>query len=229
MHIVVPSCAAYSDAWGPFVALFRKYWPDCPYPVTLITDCADQSWDLGNVIALGSDSGWCANFLKGLEQIKAERILLLQEDFWFNSAPDAPFIERALEMMKSDQKVACFRLYPCPGPEVEVAPRVGLIRPSASYRVSCQAAIWRDDELRWLLSKNNTPREFEIDGSQQSAAERSDRRYLSVMEPDANKWPLQYYCTSIVRGEWDPNALEFCQRVGVPVDTSRRSTLFCPR
>ena len=229
MHIVVPTCAAYSDAWGPFVTLFHKYWPACPYPVTLITDRADRPWDLGEVIEVGPDRGWCANFLAGLERIKPERVLLLQEDFWFNFAPDEAFIRSALEIMKHNQDVACFRLYPCPGPEQEFSPRVGLIRPSAAYRVSCQAAIWRDDELRWLLSQNNTPREFEIDGSRQSAAERANRTYLSVLEPDPNKWPLQYYCTAIVRGEWDPNALEFCQRVGVPVDTSRRSTLFCPR
>lgn len=33
--VVVASCDAYADLWEPFFRLFRRYWPDCPYPVYL--------------------------------------------------------------------------------------------------------------------------------------------------------------------------------------------------
>jgi len=39
--VLIASCDAYSDAWAPFFALMKKYWPDCPYPIYLISNYQD--------------------------------------------------------------------------------------------------------------------------------------------------------------------------------------------
>ena len=36
--VLVNSCDSYSDAWYPFFTLWKKYWPDCKYPIILNTE-----------------------------------------------------------------------------------------------------------------------------------------------------------------------------------------------
>ncbi len=224
MEIIVPSTHKYSDAWGPFVALFRKFWPDCQFPLTLITDTQNERWDGDEAIVIGEDKGWCRNFLLGLQKVDADFILLMQEDFFLNRPVDKAFIARALKMMLDDDKIGCFRLYPCPGPDVPLGDDYGLIKPDAPYRVSCQSAIWRKTTIIEVLARNNSPREFEIDGTRQMAQNGQHWKFLSVMR-EPNAWPLQYYCSAITRGEWTPDSIEFVKSHGIPIDTSRRGVM----
>lgn len=224
MQIVVPSTTHYSDAWGPFVALFRKFWPDCPYPLTLITDTKTDPWDGDEAIVIGEDKGWCKNFALGLEKVDAEFVLMMQEDFLLNSVPDIAFIVKALKILLDNDRADCFRLYPCPGPEIPIGDDYGLLKPGAPYRVSCQSAIWRKSALSEILQRFNTPREFEINGTEFVNTNKADRYYFSVMR-EPNKWPLQYYCSAITRGEWTPDSVEFVKSHGIPIDTSRRPTM----
>lgn len=222
--VLVPSTTHYSDCWGPFMTLLSKFWPDCPYKVTLLTDYKTDPWDGDDAIVLGNDYGWCKNLVHGLNKIDADYIIMLQEDFFFNAPVDQAFVQRALELTESEN-LACFRLYPCPGPDFTIMKDIGVIRPGRPYRVSCQGAIWKKEELYEIAGHPNinTPREFEIDGTNLVNKEHVNCQYYSVSrEPD--KWPFQYYCTAVCRGEWDPNALSFVKSLGIPIDTSRRAT-----
>src|SRR5437773_912082 len=40
--ILVSSFDGYSDCWGPVCHGFTKYWPNCPYPVLLMTNEKDH-------------------------------------------------------------------------------------------------------------------------------------------------------------------------------------------
>lgn len=224
MEIVIPSTTKYSDAWGPFVALFRKFWQDCQYPLTLITDTKTDPWDGDNAIVIGQDLGWCANFRKGLEQVDSEFILMLQEDFMLNAPVDHAYVNKALKMMLDDDSIGCFRLYPCPGPDITLGADYGQIDSNAKYRVSCQSAIWRKSHIMDILARFNTPREFEIDGTNYVNNNCNNYKYLSVKR-EPNQWPIQYYCSAITRGSWNPDAVAFVKSFGIPIDTSRRCML----
>ncbi len=233
MNIIVPSCAAYSDAWSPFMAFFNKFWRDCPYTLTLLTDLNSEKWDGNHAIQFGRDLGWCKSLLHGIDLLPLgvpEFVLILQEDFWLSAPPDGAYIERALEIMKADPTIGCFRLYPCPGPDANLSnPEYGEISRYADYRVSCQAGIWRTTELMHLLQRVNTPQEFEIAGTMYYRHTRPEVRFVSAHRGDPRTWPIQYICTAIIRGQWIPGALDFAKAHGVPVDTSRRSIMGCPR
>lgn len=222
--VIVPTTTHYSDCWGPFQALFRKFWPDCPYPVYMITDYKSDPWDLGTPIVVGQDKGWCKNLVHGLDKIDADYVILFQEDFLLNTPTDQAFIEMALDVMETED-AACFRLYPCPGPDQgSKYIDTGLISVGRSYRVSCQAAIWDKRELYEIANhpQINSPREFEIVGTDLVNREHQDCQYYSVQRAP-NKWPLQYYCTAICRGTWDIGAVAFVKSLGIPIDDTRRA------
>ena len=222
--VIVPSTTHYSDAWGPFVALFRKFWPDCPYKLVLITDFKSDPWDGDDAIVIGRDYGWCKNLVRGLNEIKSDHVIMLQEDFFLNAPTDTAYIQKALEMT-IDKNLACFRLYPCPGPDWPLGDDYGLISVGKPYRVSCQAAIWSREELYEIAGhpQINSPREFEIDGTNFVNSEHTVCQYYSVKR-DPNQWPLQYYCSAITRGEWNPDAVTFVKSLGIPINNSRRPT-----
>ena len=37
LSVIVTSCDAYHDVETPFIMLFRKHWPDCPFELVLVT------------------------------------------------------------------------------------------------------------------------------------------------------------------------------------------------
>jgi len=138
MIILVPSCLAYSDAWGPFSALKKKFWSDCEYPTHLVTDSVvSKDHGFGSIISTGSDLGWCRNLLSAVKKFEVEDfILVLQEDFFFSSKVDNSLVENALNLLKSDPCAAMVRLMPCPGPDkpfdldfgiIDTTRRIGLV------------------------------------------------------------------------------------------------------
>src|SRR4051812_43328145 len=111
--IVVPSCDAYEDAWLPFFSFFFKYWPDCPFPVYLITDSKIYPDNRVKTLALGKDYGWADNMKISLDKIPEEYFIYFLEDVFITKKVDTSRILRFLELAKKEN-VSCLRLFPEP-------------------------------------------------------------------------------------------------------------------
>ena len=230
MQIIVASCGAYSDAWAPFYALFQKFWPDCPWPLTLVTDAHANLWPGEKSIEIGCDLGWGPNIVVGLRKLNNPRhFLLLQEDFFLSQPVNNNMVQEALAMMSATSGAGCFRLFPCPGPDAPLTDWYGLIKHQAAYRVSCQAAIWFRPEFESLAFDCRTAADFEIQGTLRASKRCACVKYYSVLRNDPNTWPINYYCSAIARGQWMPEAVEFVKAQGIPIDTSKRPIMGCPR
>src|SRR5450432_3091763 len=83
--IVISSCDAFFDAWRPFAFFFRKFWPDCQFPVHLITNELQIQSSFIHAIPVGEDRGWASNMKRALDEIDAARVLYLQEDYFLNA------------------------------------------------------------------------------------------------------------------------------------------------
>lgn len=206
MKIAVASCIAYADCWEPFLKLFQKFWPQCPYEVLFITDKDSPG------------RAWCT-VVSDYAKSQSEPILLLQEDFLLNAPVNAELVEHALNELQNRQ-AAMVRLYPCPGSDEDYGdPYFGRICKGTRYRVSCQASIWEPSALYAIASRCMTPAEFEITGSLLSNA--LEPEFLAFKR-EVQPWPISYYCSAISRGLWEPAALEFCRQHGINVNTSMR-------
>jgi hypothetical protein len=217
--LLVVSCDKYRDLWVPFFTLFFRYWPDCPYPVFLGSN--DETYPDRRVvpIAIGADVDWSTNLRRILDQIPLDGILLLQEDFLIDRPVDTERI-RGLIGYAAEKGAACLRLMPIPGPEKPCADHleVGEILKGAEYRVSLQAAWWRRENLAAILSAGESPWQFEVQGSRRSDS--ITEPFLSLRE--GIEFPLDYYTTAILRGYWEPDAVQLCRRENIPVDLKVR-------
>lgn len=230
MKLVVNTCWKYRDAWQPFMGLLKVHWPDCPYPLGIMTDKADTKWLGPGIIDLrqqvyqtGYDRGWCYNLLEGLaSEPPSEIILLMQEDFFLTAKVDTAQIEQYCHYMWAHSEVHCIRLYPCPGAfeNYDEWPKIGTHPPGVPYRVSCQAALWRISTLRMILGACRTPVEFEMEGSRH-ADRWFNKGFYSVWR-EKEPWPLEYLCSGISRGRWNPDALKLFEKHNLNVDLSLR-------
>jgi hypothetical protein len=218
VSILVPSCDRYRDLWKPFMTLFRRHWPDCPYPVYFGSNHALYTEHDVTPLAIGDDITWTKGVRAMLEQIDSPTVLILLDDFFFRSKVDTAAIEglfRDFERLGA----AYLRLVPMPPPDQKMArfEHVGEIAPGAPYRASLQAAFWRKTDLLALLDDQENPWQMEVLGSRRSDA--FERGFYSTWSP-----ALDYYA-GVVAGRWEPLGVAVCREQGVAIDLDARGVM----
>lgn len=207
MRIAVLTCEKYADAWPAFTALFRKFWPDCPYPMAFHSDRPGESW---------------CSVLARCAKESDEAVIVMQEDMFLNAPVRQELIEYALEQM-GIHGAGCVRLYPCPGSNQDYGdPYFGIVKKGTKYLISCQASIFRADYLYTIASQCDDHGEassFEIQGSW-IANGLPDT--VLAFNRDVKPWPIVYIASAISRGLWNPDAIRLCEANGIPLDLSMR-------
>ena len=241
MDIYCISCKSYADAWVPFGTFFQRFWHDCPYRRTLISDIDPPTNTLmpffpGHILLM-DDNGWIENLAIGLRkniqhsqsEPMSPTVSVWQEDFFLSSrVPTATVVRLDKFMQESD--FDCCRLFPCPGANDpnEIVPGVGLITGYAPYRASCQVAIWKRKSLltlcdRLMAEGYSTAAHFEMYGSRMI----DDFKICGWIREKGTRdeWPVLYLCSAIASGKWMSGAIQFCKEQGVPI-TGKREILY---
>lgn len=214
--VIVSSCDSYDDVWAPFFTLFFRYWPDCPFPVYLMSETKKYPDDRVTTINIGEDKKWASNMKTALKQINTPYVLYLQEDYFFRSKVDTDNIIKLLNYAIRE-KVGCLRLFPSPGPDrtYKNSADVGEIDKKANYSISTQATIWNKDVLDSLLIDGESGWDFEIKGSKKVVD-------LKIPFLCVYKKAINYFATAIKRGVWYYDAVKLCAKEGIIIDGKRR-------
>lgn len=214
--IAISSCDAYSDVWSAFFTLFFKYWPDCPFPIYLVSETKKYSDDRVKMLNIGDDKGWAANLKSALKKIDSPYILYLQEDYFLKSKVNTNNIIKLFDYLKKE-KAGCLRLYPSPGPNMRYknSPDAGEINKTVDYSISTQATIWDKKVLENLLIDGESGWDMEIKGSKRISNLKTP--FLCVY-----KKAIDYFCTAIKRGRWYYDAVKLCEKEGIKIDKNKR-------
>ena len=225
--VLVTSCDAYRDVEAPFLQLFRKYWPDCPFELVLVTETSPNNGsavsDNGEAVSsplvrkelrgphsfdrtifTGKGKTWSQMLVAALDQIETPYVIMLMNDYFLESSVDTENILRRLDEAK-EKGALNYRL--CPDPPRAVK--------NTAYSVSCKAGIWNRQFLRALAAKTKSAWEFERYGS--FMFDESDQRPLLVTEK------LEFPFQDVVhKGYWEPWGVELLKREGIAYDFSVR-------
>jgi len=214
--VLIPSCDKYADLWHPFLTLFWRHWPDCPFPVWLGSNEAAFDDPRVRTVRVGEDRSWSEDMRLMLEAIPAPYILILLEDFFLRRTVDTPKLLRLVTAL-DDQGGHMLRLYPNPGPDRHVAeyPEIGALDGEAPYRVCLQAAIWRRESLNWLLVPGESAWQFESGASLRSAA--LGEGFYCVWNR-----AIEYGHHVVEHGCWFRSSARQFGRMGIGCDFSRR-------
>ncbi|MBR3222396.1 MAG: hypothetical protein IKF72_09235 [Kiritimatiellae bacterium] len=202
--VLVTSCDAYRDVEGPFLTLFRRYWPDCPFELVVNgeTGAADG---FDRAVLSGRGKTWSQMLAEALDEVATPYVLMLMNDYYLESPVDTALVLRRLAETKARDALN-YRL--CPDPPRAVK--------NTAYAVSCKVGIWNRNFLRGLASRTKSAWEFERYGS--FMFDTSDPRPILVTER------LEFPFLDVVhKGYWEPFGVELLRREGIAMDFAKRT------
>ena len=222
--LVVSSCDAFFDAWRPFHAFLRKFWPDCPLEIFLVSNQIEVRSSRLRALRVGQDRGWSSNFLIVLEQITHPYLLYVQEDYFLTAPVNSAQLARDFaEVIESEADSLCFRARPRNDPGFQpLNDRFGIVPLNSDGRTRCQVTLWKRSALHSILRPEETAWNFEARGSARTQA----MKILSYTRRDNT--PIPYLMSAISRGLWMPDAIALCQEHGIAIEPFFRP-LFSPR
>lgn len=215
LSIMVASCDKYSDLWHPFSTLFKKYWPDCPYDLTLITESPASKRDLifNEVMACGR-VGWGDRLAVALEHVKTPYVLLLCDDYFLCDRVKNTKMEHFIDLAEK-HAVGNLRLLQNPRHSgvFSAEEKLGFYNPKTAYCVATQAGIWNTEFLKRLAKGYNSIWEFERLGSFR------DDLNLPIIGTQMIEFPFE---DVVHKGKWESFGIRLCERNGLTPDLSRR-------
>lgn len=217
--IAVCSCDKYADLLGPFAALFRKFWPDCPFETVLVTETAPaDTMCFDRVIACGPGLNWASRLEKALGEIDTPYVLMLCDDYLLSARVDTAGMLSRLAQAKA-HNAANLRLIPNPKPSAGNSRPVadGLLeyRKDTAYCIATQTGFWNCTFLRGLAKGKSSIWEFERHGSFEVGGE---PRPLLVTP--AQEFP---FVDAVHKGYWEKAGVALCKANGVDIDFVRRT------
>jgi hypothetical protein len=219
LSVLVVSCDRYSDLWGPFFKLFKRFWPDCPFKVYLLSNTLKP--DLAGVrnLSTGEDISWSDNLLKALKDVPEEYVLLFIDDLFLYRQVDTKEVLRLFEWIlyhgPNCVRMNCYadNLPVANLPDKRFSSLVGIVSPGCNYRVSTVLTVWKKEFLTSLLKAGESAWEFEANGSARSV--HSDGFYSTWK----NYFPV---VNSVIRGKWRMEAIRKIESLGIEFDKGRR-------
>lgn len=215
--VVVGSCDKYADLLGPFITLFRKFWPDCPFEVVLVTESDPHVDGFDRVIACGGGMNWASRMEKSLGEVSTPAVMMLCDDYYLASKVDTAIVLSRLSQMKALNAVN-LRLIPNPAPKSGNSSPVdyGLFeyRKNTAYCIATQAGFWNREFLKDLLRDKASIWEFERYGSFQL----SDETRPLLVTP-TKEFP---FLDAVHKGCWEKFGVKCLADNGISFDFTKR-------
>ncbi len=220
--VLVVSCDGYSDLWALFFELFKKFWPDCPFKIYLLSNTLKTEFHGVENIPVGKDISWSDNLLKAIGCINEEYVLLFIDDLFLCRPVDTKDVQQVFGWIEA-HKPNCVRMN-CYADNVPVENKpdkpynnlVGIVSPSMNYRVSTVLTVWKTGFLSSMLRRNENAWEFEINGSRRSNA--FDGFYATWR----NYFPV---VNCVIRGKWRKGAIKKINALGITIPAGKRAVM----
>tara|TARA_R110000868_G_scaffold66884_5_gene198906 strand:- start:1052 stop:1702 length:651 start_codon:yes stop_codon:yes gene_type:complete len=207
--ILIGSCDKYHYLWDHFNYLFHKYW-DGKIDVKkyIITQEADARLNGIENIKVG-DPSYTLGLKRALDLMNVDNILWLQDDYFFRRKIDYKEFERYFNLFIEWQADRFgihedSELYS----KQNVVENINKLSQNSLYTISLQASLWNVNFLYKLLDKDESPWEFEVDGS--SRLNFSNRHRIFYATQD-DPW----YLEACRKGELTNDFYNICKEEGI--------------
>ena len=224
--LVVSSCDKYEDAWYPYFELLKKYWPQHPEQIALITETKQYSTDGLNIKTYNYPESytWSERLYKTLESIDTKYIIFSLEDCFLLDYVKQDKIDECIKWMEEDENIAECRLYGTNHPKLQKIEKYGDFYSAGkdmAYRVDAQVAVWNREAFMSLLDFSETPWQFEKNASIRSKS--NDKlllwHYVNDIENVDNMiFPYKYVAElgyGIAWGKWLWNNKAWFEKNGI--------------
>lgn len=236
--LLINTCDNFEDCWYPFFKLWSIYWPDCNGKVFLNTEYKEYSCPELNIKSVkgceknhfpkSQRATWSQCLKWALETIEDDIILYMQEDYFLKAQVKNDLVEDYVYLMNENPQIKCIHLTDQSVDSDGKSEYANLdkVKNEQRYRVSCQAALWRKQELLKLLRKYESAWEFEEFGSVRSASLNSDYYVVNREYVKLDKFEIiPYIFTGIVQGYWYDPVVSLFEKHDIKIDYTKRGFL----
>lgn len=207
---VIVSCDKYADLWDPFFHCFRKYWPDCPYQVYLLTNHKNYDAPGVTVVKVGDDRSYSDNVRVAVEQISEPWVILWLEDIFLSRLVDTRRFESIIAQAQS-LPVGYLKIstdlplsYTCsPGQEIGPIPK------GVRYRSAVGLSLYNVETLKKLLTPGASA--WELDRS--TISNELDEPFYALTSDAARRPPIAFV-NAVNKGQWNWPAIRFLKMEG---------------
>lgn len=217
--VVVSSCDAYSDLWPYFFHFYFKFRPNAPQPVYLIANERRYADPRVKTINVGPDQQWGSNTRAAIQQIDAECVVLLLDDFFFDAPfPEETFQQTLNQFATADGRLLEMRLH---GEAGEAIAGTGFRRADPqNLCAGINSNLWRRELLLEIAEPGLNIWQCE---SLVRKKLREGEKHFFFMDQQA---PKQISFVEGVRGRfWKPEGLAYMRKNGIEPDLGWRP---CP-
>ena len=194
MKVVISTCDKHSWIIPISMYFLKKYWPDLPYPVDIITETGYIDGCYGNQFD-GGGLSWSDGLINYLKQSDENKILLILEDHLIQR----PVIDWEVKLAESlcHGKIGCVRLNNAPHRYLKAhtfKADAGFFRDyrmDQRFALTLQMAIWQKEFLLEFLRAGENVWEVEKLGTKRVNESKSEWRVL---------WPVRNIITYPPRG-----------------------------
>lgn len=224
ISLVVSSCDKYEDAWYSYFELIKKYWPEHPKKIYLITETKHFSCDgldIKNCI-YGDDISWSERLYRTLDSISSKYIIFSLEDFFLQSYVKQDRIMQCYDWMEENPAIAVCRLCSSNHPKLVPTDKYGdfyLAKYNVGFRLETQFALWDRKTLMGFIDRTENPWEFESKGTERIRD--TDKLFLwhYVENLDSDKKIMNYSLAAtgygITWGHWLWNNKKLFENNGI--------------
>jgi len=207
---MVVSCDKYSDLWDPFFHCLRKYWPDCPYSVYLLTNHKSYDAPGVTVVNIGDDQSYSDNLRAGMSQISEPWVILWLEDVFISERVDT---RRFKAIIQEAQSIPVGYLKISPDLPISYDDRqgqeIGPIPKGVRYRSAIGLSLYHVETLDKLLLPNASA--WDLDTCTMSNS--IDEAFYALTSTAARRPPIAW-THGVIKGRWYWSAIPFLKEEG---------------
>ncbi|SHG28775.1 hypothetical protein SAMN05443549_103134 [Flavobacterium fluvii] len=226
--ILVNTTDSFEDCWIPFFTLFKKHWPDYDGKIYLNTETKVFTFPGLDIVSVQNNIQtpekkitWSECLIAALNSIDDEIILYMQEDYFIKLHVQNDIVNEFVDVMLAED-IDCIHLTD----QNSLGPflpsnfdDLWLIDKKATYRLSCQAALWKKSVLLKYIRTYENPWQYEKFGTKR--AQLLNHKFYSV---NRDKYKLNeneiipYVFTGIIRGRWYEEVIELFEINNITID-----------
>ncbi|TDO19020.1 hypothetical protein [Pedobacter duraquae] len=231
--ILVNTTDSFEDCWLPFFTLFKKYWPNYQGKIYLNTETKVFTFPGLDIVSIQNDKinkgyrpSWSECLKRALDFIPNEVVLYLQEDYFLKEEVNNDVVEEFGEMIRKTPIDVIHLIDACSnGPflKSEEYPNLLEFSQKASDRISCQAALWKKDVLKYYLLDDESGWQFETYGTKRAHFVKHkifkiNKDFFGFQRNQA----VPYVLTGVILGRWKRDVVSLFDEHNLVVDFSKR-------
>jgi hypothetical protein len=201
--LVVNSCDANKDVLQFFFSALDEYWAKRDFNTVVNTETEYNKLNKTILSKLDTNDVWGLRFLRILEEVKTEYVIVVYDDYILESLLDTSLVNNIIGFMDSRINCSVFYLNAVCINDHEDDPysEYRLLKDKVEYRLNSAPAIWRKRDLVHYVFEKDNPWSLEVFGSYRTFGNGKD--FYSRSSVKNNIFDYAYKKGGAVyRGKW---------------------------